>query len=297
MAINFTKVRQQLEQLKHSPWKMKEQIELFLQEQNIQYCYIDSCTIKLVGYRVEIALCYVDRHYCGGDLYRYSGQFYDKAIEYIEQNIRLIYIWDWEWQDLRKRKIFKNIILYACKRLVTKIYARNTYIKAVSARSIRNFFEENNMQGYRNANDAVCLFDKTDDELLMAYSIGHAYFGKGKYDLEIARGACKLGICVPGGASKLWHYITTQHAPNKSIVYYVDLNTYNGLSLHQLTKLSNNTHFIGGKKSFRNWFIDEQVMRNRDPKHHQLIKEKTELGLVRTCYNAGSLVYVYQPKV
>ena len=37
----------------------------------------------------------------------------------------------------------------------------------------------------------------------MGYSIGDAYLGKGKYDAEVARGACKLGYSVIGGASKL----------------------------------------------------------------------------------------------
>ena len=129
----------------------------------------------------------------------------------------------------------------------------------------------------------------------MAYSIGHAYFGKGKYDLEIARGACKLGYSIVGGSSKLWKYIVEQYAPDKSIVYYVDLNQYNGNSLDKLVEQFPAMKFITGKQSFRNWFVKEQKMRNRDPKHHTQIKELTDLGLIKVCYNAGSLVYVYQP--
>lgn len=47
------------------------------------------------------------------------------------------------------------------------------------------------------------LLDKITKEPLMGYLVGDAYFGKGKYDAEISRGACKLGYSIVGGASKI----------------------------------------------------------------------------------------------
>lgn len=302
MAINIDKIRQNLSKLKQNDtWTLRGSVKSFLDYESLEYQENTKATecrnvsLYLKEYKVAIDLCSVETHCAGDSLFKSQKQFYDKAMQFKQAGIRLIYIWDWEWFDLRKQKILKNIILNACQKDTHRVYARNTYVKVVPAISIKEFFLQNNMQGYRVAKDAVCLYDKKTDELLMAYSIGYAYFGKGKYDLEIARGACKLGYSIVGGSSKLWKYIVEQYAPDKSIVYYVDLNQYNGNSLDKLVEQFPAMKFITGKQSFRNWFVEEQKMRNRDPKHHAQIKELTDLGLIKVCYNAGSLVYVYQP--
>ena len=72
-------------------------------------------------------------------------------------------------------------------------------------KELKEFFTKNNIQGYRNANTAFCL--EYENEVVMCYTVGHAWFRKGLYDAEIARGACKLGCTVVGGASKLWKSI------------------------------------------------------------------------------------------
>ena len=302
MAINIDKIRQNLSKLKQNDtWTLRGSVKSFLDSKSLEYqentkateCY--NASLYLKEYKVAIDLCSVETHCAGDSMFKSQKQFYDKAMQFKQSGIRLIYIWDWEWFDLRKQKILKNIVLNACQKDAHRVYARNTYIKVIPSIDIKEFFLQNNIQGYRVAKDAICLYAKKTDELLMAYSVGHAYFGKGKYDLEIARGACKLGYSIVGGSSKLWKYIVEQYAPSKSIVYYVDLNQYNGNSLDKLVEQFPAMKFITGKQSFRNWFVEEQKMRNRDPKHHTQIKELTDLGLIKVCYNAGSLVYVYQP--
>ena len=173
--------------------------------------------------------------------------------------------------------------------------ARKTVVHVERAYDLKSFFQENNINGYRVAKDAICLSDKASGELLMAYAVGHAYFGKGKYDLEIARGACKLGYHVIGGTSKLWKYIEETYAPDKSIVYYVDLNQFNGNSLDTLCEQFPDLHYVSSKYSYKNWFVAEQKMKNRDPMRHKAIMELTREGSVKTCWDAGSLVYVREP--
>ena len=56
----------------------------------------------------------------------------------------------------------------------------------------------------------------------------------------------------------------------------------------------NDMKYVTSKNSFKNWFVEEQVMHNRDPKHHKEIQQLVNEGLVKTCYDAGSLVYVYK---
>ena len=97
--------------------------------------------------------------------------------------------------------------------------------------------------------------------------------------------------------SKLWKYIVNEYAPNKSIVYYVDLNYFNGRSLDKLCEQFKNMKYITSKYSFKNWYVEEQQMRNRDPKNHQKIKELIDAGFIKTCWDAGSLVYVYNKEL
>lgn len=304
MVIDITRAKQIIQNMKagSKPWILESSVKEFLHDSHIGFLenyeiHGHKVSLYLLHYNVAIDLYYVDRHCAGCNEFLYPSYLHNKAIDFKNANTRLISIWDWEWKDMTKRMIFKNAILNACGKHSHTVYARNTYIDILPAIETKDFFNQNNIQGYRTAKVSICLRDKTTKEILMAYSLGHPYFGKGKYDLEIARGACKLFYSVPGGASKLWKFITTKYAPDKTIVYYVDLNLYNGNSLEKLITLSSGLQLVSHKPSFRNWFIDEQIMRNRDPQHHKEIKELIEQGKVLTCYNAGSLTYVYTPEV
>ena len=105
----------------------------------------------------------------------------------------------------------------------------------------------------------------------MCYTVGHAFFGKGAYDAEIARGCCitnynntGLGIQVIGGASKLWkailNYYDDKGLDNKpgrinSIIYYTDSRYYNGKSIGHLMdsgSLPGRVETLRGTPSFMN---------------------------------------------
>lgn len=305
MARNINELKNKLKLMKETKtWSLKSMVLDFLDKNNIVYildynCYDMTFDIYLKEYNVSIDLCYVDIHNeqhlsLFYDTHTIKNMMYKKAIKCKNLKIHHMFIWDYMWSNITKRAVIQNLILNCCNMSKTKIYARNTYIKVERAFDVREFFHKNNMQGYRTAKHAISLYDKVTNEMIMSYAIGHAYFGKGKYDLEIARGACKLGYYVIGGPSKLWKFITTEYAPNKSIVYYVDLNYYSGRSLDMLCKQFNDMKYITSKNSFKNWFVEEQVMHNRDPKHHKEIQQLVNEGLVKTCYDAGSLVYVYK---
>ena len=111
----------------------------------------------------------------------------------------------------------------------------------------------------------------------MSYTVGTAHFGKGKYDAEIARGACLLGYSVVGGASKLWSSIIEYYDTHKldnspgqinSIVYYSDSNYYDGKSV----KLLPGTSFITTTNGFWNYWCKDFIMKNREPmRHHDIV--------------------------
>lgn len=230
----------------------------------------------------------------------YNGNYYhttynvDKKSHYNksrlceEKGIRLIHIFEYEWNNERQRPILENIIKSALG-INETIYARKLDIVIKDSKDMKEFFNQNNIQGFRGGKFAICLMDKDTKEIYMSYLIGDAFFGKGKYQYEVIRGATKLGYNVIGGASKIWKYFIETYNPN-SCVYYVDYNYFNGKSLENLP----NMEYIETQFSYKNYFVNESKVKNRDPMHHKEIKQLEEQGLVYPIYNAGTKVYVWR---
>lgn len=198
-----------------------------------------------------------------------SEGYFQRTQKFGELGIRCIQLFEYHLLDAHKWHVLKDIIMHASGKTPKKIYARKLHVKYYpKAVELKPFFEENNIQGYRNATFAFGLLDENEN-LLMAYSVGHAWLGKGNYDCEIARGACKLGCSVVGGASKLWKAIL-QYAKEhdiKNIVYYVDTNYYSGQSINFLKQ----TDFVSQMFSFWNYWSKDDVMKNREPTRHKEI--------------------------
>lgn len=214
-----------------------------------------------------------------------------------ERGIRLIHLFEPHLLNEHKWKVLQDIILHACKKTI-KIAARKTKLKIDKAIHYKDFFNQNNINGYRKADTAFMLLDKNTNEPLMGYCVGDAYFGKGKYDAEIARGACKLGYTVVGGSSKLWNaiisYYNTHNLKNESgqlnsIVYYVDRNYYNGESISFLS----NVEHLKNQYGFWNYDIETKKLLNRDPVNHKKIKLLEQQGKILVVGNAGTQVNVW----
>lgn len=229
-------------------------------------------------------------------VYWHSAQFKDAGFHLGKTTacegvgVRLIHVWEHLWVQPHKRPIYENMIRHALGLTGHRLGARQTRVEKRTASSMRSFFEENNIQGYRQAKWAYVLVDKKTGLDLMCYTTGHAYFGKGIYDLEIARGACRLGYSVSGGATKLWKEIIADNPEANSIVYYVDLNHYSGSSVSVLPGVS----FVKTQTGFWNWFTEEAVMRNREPARHAEITAGYKDGSIVQVHNAGTAVYVWR---
>lgn len=208
-----------------------------------------------------------------------------------DSGIRLIHVWRHLWINPQKRLIYENMIKHALGLTENRVGARHTRVEKRHASQMRSFFEHNNIQGYRNAKDAYVLVDTRTGLDLMCYTTGHAYFGKGVYDLEIARGACRLGYSVSGGASKLWKAIVADNPDVDSIVYYVDLNHYNGASVVGLPGMR---CVQNAQPGLWNWWPKTGEMRNREPQRHAEIKKAYETGDAIAVWNAGTSVYVWE---
>ena len=276
-------------------YSSKEELEIlnFLNLNKIEYVKNDKNIISpyeldfyLSKYKVALE---INGTYWHSSLYKDKFYHYNKSKLCEEKGIRLIHIWEYEWNDKRQRPILENIILSACGKIKNKIYARNCKIEIRESKSMKQFFEENNIQGFRGGKFAICLI--YNNEVVMSYIMGKAFFGKGKYEWEVIRGATKLGYSVVGGASKIWKYFKENYNP-QSCVYYVDYNYFNGKSIQYL----DNFKFIKTQPGFKNWYKNKNIIENRIPSKHMTIKKLEKEGFVIPIYNAGTKVYVWENK-
>lgn len=230
---------------------------------------------------------------------------------YHNENKRCVFVYPPYLENENKRNVYKNILLYHCG-IRKRIFARNTVCKIYRALEKKQFFEENNIEGYRNADKAYVLEDKKTGEPYMMYSLGHAYFGKGAYDAEIARGACKLGYQIIGGASKLWKYILKDNPDIKSIVYFVDRREYLGSSIGHLMdsdmSSEGKVYQLKGNKSFMNYWVRDVIgdngklwhkagdYKNREASRNQEVQRAYKRGDAICVHNPGSYTNVFVRK-
>ena len=217
---------------------------------------------------------------------REKNYHYNKSKHFEEKGIRVIHIWEYEWNNPRQRPILENIIKNALGLNDKTIYARKCKIEVRPSASMKDFFQKNNIQGFRGGKFAICLV--YENEVVMAYMMGHCFFGKGKYEWEVIRGATKLGYNVVGGASKIWNYFLTEYNPT-NCVYYIDYNYFNGNSLPYL-----GLTYIKSQAGFKNWWVKTNEVKNREPLRHKEIMRLQALGEVIPIYNAGTKVYVWE---
>lgn len=218
---------------------------------------------------------------------------YNKSVGCEKQGVRLIHIWDYEWRDPRKQAVLKNIILGAIAQLPERYYARECKVCRYDRGcerwpELNRFFEQNNIQGNRGGSVVFTL--EKDGEILMAYKFGRPSGGKAKekYQYEMVRGACKLGVQVIGGATRLWSHFVKEMKP-KSVVYYVDYNYFDGRSVEKL-----GGRYLGSQIGVKNYWVKEAVVKNREPARHKEVKEAIEKGEVLELWNAGTKTYAFE---
>lgn len=234
-----------------------------------------------------------------------------------DKGIRTMWIKDWEIEDNktikningeellnydRKWRVLQSYIKTAVGRIENKFYARNCEIREISNKELRPFLDENCFYGYRSANINLGLFLKKEQgdfkqgTLLMIYTFGHPFFGKGLYDVEIIRVATKLNCQVLGGASKLLTHFLSNYPTltiNKKtievnkIVFIVDADHNDAKSLDTL-----GFNFVSyNSNGFMNVEAATGRVFHRQPMHHKLIMERMAKGEVYSVANAGSIIY------
>ena len=165
-------------------------------------------------------------NYWHSDLKKKESKYHqEKTLIAISKGIRLIHIFEYEWNDQRKRKIILDIIssLYYGDR-VRSIYARNCSIAQISNADAKEFLGKTHIQGYVPAKVNLALF--YEGKIVEIMTFGEPRFNK-EYDWELLRLSSELSTKVIGGASKLFKYFVDNYNPS-NLLSYCDMSKFTG---------------------------------------------------------------------
>ena len=218
----------------------------------------------------------------------------DIHFKWTNNGYRVIWIKKFEWEDTRKRQVLQSLILHACGKTKTRIFARKTYAEVISNKQLSKFFSDSSFYGFRGASFAACLRDKETNEILMAMSFGHPYYGKNKYGenaVECIRAATKPFATVVGGMSKLMKFIIDQFGNEfDTMVYYVDDAHYNSRSMSSIGFTF--SHFAGGAS--HNIWKRSGAMMMRTPAMHKEIMYMIASGEIVAVPDVGNSTYIFK---
>lgn len=212
--------------------------------------------------------------------YNKEKTFHEEKSKVAESmGIRLIHVYEYEWNNARMNPIIKSIVNCACGNAGHRIYARNCKIKKLSNSDVKDFLNDNHLNGNRNAQIIYGLFH--DNELVQVMS-----FSKHKkYDYEIIRECSILNTIIVGGTSKLFKKFIQDYEPI-TVFSYCDFNKFNGKGYENL-----GMKFIGYTGPDMKWLINGKVY-NRNPRKNNELKEIAEAKI----YGSGSKKYLWERK-
>jgi hypothetical protein len=233
--------------------------------------------------------------YWHSTIFKPKSYHFDKLKLCQDNNIRLITIWEDDWNF--KQDIIKSMIKNLLSKNDNKIYARKTQIKIVNSNEKTLFLEQNHLQG--NCQSSINLGLYYDNELVSLMTFGKKrMIMKGiteNNSYELLRFCNKLGINVTGGASKLFKYFLDNYNVC-SVISYANCDISNG---HLYETLGFD---LIGHTGINYWWAKDGIKYHRSNfMKHKLVKEgadpnKTENEIMHErgytkIYGTGNLKY------
>lgn len=129
-----------------------------------------------------------------------SKRQYNLTISEEAQNNHIVHIWECEWNDMIKQKIWKSVIKHKLGMTETKIPARKCKTIEIQNKIAAEFCENNHLQG--RAVGGKCLGLMYNGDLVMVAVIAKPRYSK-QFDFELLRLCTKINTVIVGGASKI----------------------------------------------------------------------------------------------
>lgn len=255
--------RELLEQLKEFEFKLHQRV-------------LNGKEIDLYSEKFKVGIEF-NGNYWHSNLHKDKKYHEEKSKLAQSMGIRLIHIYEYEWNDGRVRPILLSLISIACGKVPSKIYARNCEIREITNKEAKPFNNKNHLQGHRNAQITYGLFYHNKLVQLMSFS-KHK-----KYGWEIIRGCPGSNNIVIGGVGKLFKHFLDEINPEQ-VFSYCDFNKFDGRSYEAI-----GMRFISYTGPDKTWIINGQAVKRNAAKYKQY-KETAEAII----WGAGSKKYLWQ---
>ena len=225
-----------------------------------------------------------DGNYWHCDINKEKSYHFDKSRLAESKGIRLIHIYEYEWNDPRKKPIIISLINLVLGHIPNRIYARKCTVKEIANKEAKPFNESNHLQGHRNAQVTLGLF--YGNELVQLMSFSRTKYNRNLKDdgsWEIIRGCPGSNNLVVGGVSKLFTEFRRRYHP-KTVFSYCDFNKFDGAGYRKM-----GMEFIGYTGPDFVWLLNDRTA-TRNPSRHSELKEQAYAKIWR----AGSEKFLWK---
>ena len=149
----------------------------------------------------------------------------NKTILALEKNIRLIHIFEYEWNnEVYRSKLISYINSIIHEEQNKILNARKCSIVKVDKNTSDTFLNSNHLQG--SSNSQIQLGLQYENEIVGIMTFGKPRFNN-KFEYELIRLAFKSGVIINGGSEKLFKYFIVNYNP-QSIVSYCNMSKFTG---------------------------------------------------------------------
>jgi hypothetical protein len=170
--------------------------------------------------------------YWHSELFKTKNYHLDKLNHFKKRGIRIINIWEDDW--LNKSEIVKSQIKNWIGLNQEKVWARKCEVRKVESKEeIRNFLENNHIQGYVSSSLKLGLYYNNELVSLMTFDHFEGRKSMDESEWNLSRFCNKINKSVVGGASKLLNYFEKEYRP-KRIISFADKSWSNGELYYKL---------------------------------------------------------------
>jgi|GEM_PF-2583077 len=220
--------------------------------------------------------------YWHSDAIKEKNYHFDKSKLAESKGIRLIHIYEYEWNTMKDKII--QLLKIALGIAENKIYARKCEVREITNQEAKILNDKVHLQDHRNAQVTYGLY--YHDELVQLMSFSKTHYNrnlKGNNSWEIIRGCPGSNNIVVGGVSKLFSHFIKEYDPDE-VFSYCDFNKFDGKSYEAI-----GMKFIGYTGPDKTYLIDG-VAYKRNPSKYKEYKEKAEAII----WGAGSKKYLWK---
>lgn len=234
--------------------------------------------------------------YWHSDVFRDRHYHIRKTKDCSAIGVNLLHIFEDEW--VNKKDIVLSIIKNRVGLSEKKLFARKCEIKALTNKEIKNFLNENHIQGYAFSSINLGLIYGGELVSVMTFGKGRISLNADRSEWEMVRFANKINHSVIGGASRLFKFFIQNYNPSKvhtfSDIRLFDGRLYETLGFTKKHETKPNYWYVVNKKRFHrfNFRKSKLVSEGFDPNksEFEIMRERN----INKIYDCGNIKWIYE---